>query len=198
MTTNRRNHIPAPEYLTHPSFTNSDSFMNFIATNSNTNCLKAFAIFITSTAHIQVNIRIQHSTFKFIEKRFVMRHYANNNQAFRCFSSFLNKPFNDLCYAVTYTVRGKNIIGIQGHPPELSDSVKLFLSDAKRHGFEIDHALKSIDWHFLYKNFSHFGQVVCLLHKFEVTQLFYHFTDCPSNILNSACIHFHFLLLFMI
>ena len=34
---------------------------------------------------------------------------------------------------------------IQGHPPELSDSVKLLLSDAKRHRFEIDHVLKSID-----------------------------------------------------
>ena len=34
---------------------------------------------------------------------------------------------------------------IQGHPPELSDSVKLLLSDAKRHGFEIDQVLKSID-----------------------------------------------------
>ena len=26
---------------------------------------------------------------------------------------------------------------IQGHPPELSDSVKLFLRDAKSHGFKI-------------------------------------------------------------
>ena len=34
---------------------------------------------------------------------------------------------------------------LQGHPPELSDSVKLLLSDAKRYGFEIDHVLKSID-----------------------------------------------------
>ena len=34
---------------------------------------------------------------------------------------------------------------LQGHPPELSDSVKLLLSDAKRHGFEIDQVLKSID-----------------------------------------------------
>ena len=39
----------------------------------------------------------------------------------------------------------ENFIILQGHPPELSDSVKLFLSDVKRHGFEIDHALKSID-----------------------------------------------------
>ena len=34
---------------------------------------------------------------------------------------------------------------LQGHPPELSDSVKLLLPDAKRHGFEIDQVLKSID-----------------------------------------------------
>ena len=34
---------------------------------------------------------------------------------------------------------------VQGHPPELSDSVKLLLSDAKRHGFEIDQVFKSID-----------------------------------------------------
>ena len=34
---------------------------------------------------------------------------------------------------------------LQGHPPELSDSVKLLLSDAMRNGFEIDHVLKSID-----------------------------------------------------
>ena len=34
---------------------------------------------------------------------------------------------------------------IQGYPPELSDSVKLLLFDAKRHGFEIDQVLKSID-----------------------------------------------------
>ena len=36
-------------------------------------------------------------------------------------------------------------LSLQGHPPELSDSVKLLLSDAKRHGFEIDQVLKSID-----------------------------------------------------
>ena len=34
---------------------------------------------------------------------------------------------------------------ISGHPPELSDSVKLLLPDVKRHGFEIDQVLKSID-----------------------------------------------------
>ena len=42
-------------------------------------------------------------------------------------------------------------------------------ADAKRYRFEIDQVLKSIDSHFLYKNFSHFGQIVCLLHNFEVT-----------------------------
>ena len=36
-------------------------------------------------------------------------------------------------------------IFLQGRPPELSDSVKLLLSDAKRYGFEIDQVLKSID-----------------------------------------------------
>ena len=34
---------------------------------------------------------------------------------------------------------------LQGHPPELSDSVKLLLSDARRHVFEIGHVLKSMD-----------------------------------------------------
>ena len=33
---------------------------------------------------------------------------------------------------------------IPGHPAELSDSLKLLLFDAKRHGFEIDPVLKSI------------------------------------------------------
>ena len=34
---------------------------------------------------------------------------------------------------------------IQGHPHELSDSVKLLLTDAMRHGFEINQVLKSMD-----------------------------------------------------
>ena len=34
---------------------------------------------------------------------------------------------------------------IQGHPPELSDSVKLSLFEAKSYGFEIDQVLDSID-----------------------------------------------------
>ena len=34
---------------------------------------------------------------------------------------------------------------LQGHPPELSDSVKLLLTDANKHGFEINQVLKSID-----------------------------------------------------
>ena len=46
-------------------------------------------------------------------------------------------------------IKGRRLQGLerdlQGHPPELSDSVKLLLSDAKRHGFEIDQVLKSID-----------------------------------------------------
>ena len=36
------------------------------------------------------------------------------------------------------------IIQIPGHPPELSDSVKLLLTGAKSHVFEIDPVLKSI------------------------------------------------------
>ena len=32
-----------------------------------------------------------------------------------------------------------------GHPPELSDSVKPLLTDAKTHGFEVNQVLKSID-----------------------------------------------------
>ena len=42
-------------------------------------------------------------------------------------------------------VTGRSNAGLQGHPSELSDSVKLLLSDAKRYGFEIDQVLKSID-----------------------------------------------------
>ena len=34
---------------------------------------------------------------------------------------------------------------LPGHPPELSDSVKLLLSDARRHGIELDQVLKSKD-----------------------------------------------------
>ena len=34
---------------------------------------------------------------------------------------------------------------IPGHPPELSDSVKLLLIDPKRYGFRIGQVLKSID-----------------------------------------------------
>ena len=109
--------------------------------------------------------------------------------------SLLSLVMTGVCHNFSQVKTGSLVL--QGHPPELSDSVKLLLSDAKRHGFEIDHVLKSIDWHFLCKNFSHFGQVVCLLRKFEVTQVFYHFTDCPSEIQNSACIHVHFFLLFM-
>ena len=57
---------------------------------------------------------------------------------------------------------------IPGHPAELSDSVKLLLTGAKSHVFEIDPVLKSIYWHFLCQNFVHFGQVLCLQHEFEV------------------------------
>ena len=56
---------------------------------------------------------------------------------------------------------------IPGHPAELLDSVKLLLTDAKSHVFEIDPVLKSIHWRFLCQNFIHFGQVVCLPHGFE-------------------------------
>ena len=41
--------------------------------------------------------------------------------------------------------KNKTYEAIQGHPPELSDSVKLLLLHAKRHGFEINQVLKSID-----------------------------------------------------
>ena len=68
---------------------------------------------------------------------------------------------------------------VPGHPPKLSDSVKLLLIDAKRHRFEIDQVLKSIDGHSVYQNFSHLGSVVCLLCRFEVTWVFPHFTDFP-------------------
>ena len=53
-------------------------------------------------------------------------------------------------------------------PAELSDSVKLLLTDAKSYVFEIDLVLKSICWRFLCQNFIHFGQLVCLWHGFEL------------------------------
>ena len=94
--------------------------------------------------------------------------------------------------ALFYNLGNLGMSHMQGHPPELSDSVKLLLSYANRYRFKIDQVLKSIDWHFLYQSFSHFGQAVCLLYKFEVTRVFSHLTDFPSKIRNSACFHFHF------
>ena len=61
---------------------------------------------------------------------------------------------------------------LQGHQPEMSDSVKLFLRDAKKHRFQIDFFWKSIDCRFLYQNFIDLCQIVCLLHGFEVTAKF--------------------------
>ena len=61
---------------------------------------------------------------------------------------------------------------IQGHQPEMSDSVKLFLRDAKKLRFQIDFFWKSIDYRFLYQNFIDLCQIVCLLHGFEVTAKF--------------------------
>ena len=46
---------------------------------------------------------------------------------------------------VIYIISSHSEPFLPGHPPELSDSVKLLLFDAKRHGFEIDQVLKSID-----------------------------------------------------
>ena len=61
---------------------------------------------------------------------------------------------------------------LQGHQPRMPDYVKLFLRDAKEHRFEINFLLKSIDWRFLYQNFINLCQIVCLLHRFEVTASF--------------------------
>ena len=55
---------------------------------------------------------------------------------------------------------------IQGHQPEMSDSVKIFLRDAKNYRFQIDFLWKSIDCRFLYQNFIDLCQLVCLLHGF--------------------------------
>ena len=55
----------------------------------------------------------------------------------------------DIYFGQTFTIKIRDFFFgsklLQGHPPELSDSVKLLLTDAKRHGFEINHVLKSID-----------------------------------------------------
>ena len=42
-------------------------------------------------------------------------------------------------------VTNLNLSNIQGHPPELSDSVKLLPTDDKRYGFEINQVMKSTD-----------------------------------------------------
>ena len=60
------------------------------------------------------------------------------------------------------------MVNIPGHPAELSDSVKLLLTGAEYHVFEIDLVVKSTYWHFLCQSFVHFGHVVCLQHEFEV------------------------------
>ena len=54
----------------------------------------------------------------------------------------------------------------------MSDSVKIFLRDAKKHRFQIVFFWKSIDCRFLYQNFIDLCQIVCLLHGFEVTAKF--------------------------
>ena len=46
---------------------------------------------------------------------------------------------------VIYIISSPSKSFLPGHPPELSDSVKLLLTDVKRHGFGIDQVLKSID-----------------------------------------------------
>ena len=98
------------------------------------------------------------------------------------------KHFGEMVWLFSW---GSDCMTIQGHPHELSDSVKLLLTDDKRHGFEINQIFKSKDWHSLCQNFSHFGQVVFLLYEFEVTCVFSHLTDFPPKIRNSANFHFH-------
>ena len=76
------------------------------------------------------------------------------------------------------------------HPAELLDSVKLLLTDAKSHVFEIDPVLKSILSRFLYQNFIHFGQVVCLLHGFEVKPHVSPLSRFSIKIQSFSCQHF--------
>ena len=51
-------------------------------------------------------------------------------------------------------------IKIQGHQPEMPDSVMLLLRDATYFGFHTDCLLKSIDWRFMFQNFIKIGQAV--------------------------------------
>ena len=83
---------------------------------------------------------------------------------------------------------------IPGHPPELSDYVKLLLTNGSSHVFEIDLVLKSILWRFLYQNFIHFGQVVCLLYGFEVKADVLPLDKFFMKIKNPACLHFQYFL----
>ena len=83
---------------------------------------------------------------------------------------------------------------LPGHPPELSDYVKLLLPNGSSHGFEIDLVLKSILWRFLYQNFIHFGQVVCLLYGFEGKADVLQLDKFFMKIKNTGCLHFQYFL----
>ena len=87
------------------------------------------------------------------------------------YMSFLNCfELSSIAYQAQHS-RTNHLKMIQGHQPEMSDSVKIFLRDAKKHRFQIDFFWKSIDCRFLYQNFD-LCQIVCLLHGFEVTAKF--------------------------
>ena len=58
---------------------------------------------------------------------------------------------------LTYCPRMWLVPGLQ---PEMPDSVKLLLRDAKYLGIHTDSLWKSINWRFLYQNFIKIGQVV--------------------------------------
>ena len=55
--------------------------------------------------------------------------------------SDVDKTFYAICFSIAFDVvflcKGRFSVWLQGHPPELSHSVKLFLKDAKSYGFEI-------------------------------------------------------------
>ena len=83
---------------------------------------------------------------------------------------------------------------VPGHPAELSDSVKLLLTDAKNHVFEIDLVLKSIHRRFLYKRFNHFGLIVCLQVEFEVKAEVLQLDAFVIKIKNPDCLPFWYFL----
>ena len=137
-----------------------------------------------------------------IEKKFWLAPQAQYDQMASSFT--ITSPTRQRCVPIL-SLRGVNFAlnawtdrqtaWIPGHPPELSDYVKLLLTNGSSHVFEIDLVLKSILWRFLYQNFIHFGQVVCLLYGFEGKTDVLQLDEFFMKIENPGCLHFQYFLI---